>query len=203
MVVEPSRKSSSSVQSRPERRMGRPSKLTPQFVKIVSDAVAAGMSLTAAAMLGGVHRTRLATYTGRGRVAAEAHERRVAELLEQNPAMANTVEDLGELDTAEDPEERKFRDLHDAIARAGVLARGVAEASVFSTDKLAWLRYSPSARMNGERPWGRQDQVELADPGGRPLGSNAVEQLAARIELIAERKAALAEGVVEGNGDVT
>jgi hypothetical protein len=185
------------------QRTGRPSKLTPEFTKLVVDAVTAGMSLKAAALVGGVHPFSLSRYMGRGRKALEAHERRIGEALNRNPALADTVRDLGDLDTEESEEDQIFREFCDAVNRAGALARGVAEAEVFRNDKLAWLRFSPQARLEGERPWGRQDQVELAEPGGKPLGTEAMGLLMDRLESIASRKrlalepAALPEGSEE------
>ena len=175
------------------QRTGRPSKLTPEFTQTIVSAVSSGMSLKAAALLGGVHPFSLARYMGRGRKALADHEARITKALNQNPALVDTVQDLGDLDTEESDDDRIFREFCDAVNRAGALARGVAEAEVFQNDKLAWLRFSPQARLEGERPWGRQDQVELAEPGGKPLGTEAMGQLMARLEAIASRKDQLAD----------
>jgi hypothetical protein len=51
--------------------------------------------------------------------------------------------------------------------------------------------------------WRETDRLEVTDPERKPLGSDAVAQLVARIDLIAERKAALAEGgIIEGSAVV-
>lgn len=183
--------------ARLQQRTGRPSKLTPEFTTIIVNAISSGMSLKAAALLGGVHPFSLSRYMGRGRKALADHEERISKALNDNPALADTVQDLGDLDTEESDEDRVFREFCDAVHRAGALARGVAEAEVFRNDKLAWLRFSPQARLDGERPWGRQDQVEVADPGGNALGTEAVAMLMGRLEVIASRKKDMDDLVME------
>lgn len=211
MVLESSRKASRNLG--PERledprdrtlgRGGRPTALTRGTALRITDSVASGASYSAAAQAAGVGKSTFYRWCQLGRDALDARERALRDIEERQPELAASVEDLDELDTGEEPIARRYREFWEALMHACALARAVAETAVFADDKLAWLRYSPSARMNGERPWGRQDQVELADPGGRPLGSDALTQLVARIDAIADRKKALAEGgVIEGKAVV-
>jgi hypothetical protein len=64
---------------------------------------------------------------------------------------------------------RRFREFREKVLRAGAEARAVAEAEVYKTDKVAWLRLGPGRERPGEPGWTESQHVTMSGDPNEPM----------------------------------
>lgn len=134
-----------------EAKVGRPSKLTPEAVRIIVEATQRGCFAHVAAQAAGISASTFHLWMSEG----EAEASRIAQGLEPDEGKAPYLE------------------FSEQVNRARGIARGFAEARLYQEDAFKWLRYGPGRHKPGNEGWADTSKVEHSGPDGAPLGGTA------------------------------
>lgn len=138
---------------------GRPTRITPDLITLISAGVGAGMFPHVAARAAGVHRSLYARWMARGEaaLALEADGQRI-------PAS-----------------EAPYAEFCAVVGQEAARARGKAESRTAQENPAQWLRWGPGRERSPDEP-GWTNAVTLQSPDGGPVP--AAGPVVVRVEYV-------------------